>query len=136
MTHPADIAFHDQADAAEAELSRIIAHAAPDVLGDDAYDAAPAPWLTARLDAFAAAVEDGSVQLCEHLEHATAPLPAFGILGTLRLACLACANTLGPTEDVLCDHCGQATDLVEPAIVNLGTIALLILQCDPCATAE
>jgi hypothetical protein len=136
MTHPADIAFTDQAKAAEADLARILDRTAPDVLGHDAYDAAPARWLTARIDAFATAVQDGTVQLCAHLEHATAPLPAFGILGALRLACRACAGDLTPAGDALCDRCGQPADLAEPAIANLGTIALLILQCDPCATTE
>lgn len=136
MPQPAVIAFDDQADAAEADLSRILERTAAGLLGNDTHSEQPAPWLTAKLDAFAAAVDTGAVQLCEHLADATAPRPAFGILGSPRLTCPACASRLGPDEDVRCDRCGRAAELMEPAIANLGTIALLILVCDPCTRDE
>jgi hypothetical protein len=134
MPHPADIAFTDQADAAEAHLSRILDHTAAGLLGDDHRTEDIAPWLAHRLGEFAAELANREMQLCEHLANATAPHPAFGILGADRLACPACARALTPAGDVLCARCGQPTELMEPALVNLGTIALLVLTCDPCAT--
>jgi len=136
MTHPSDIAFNDQADAAEADLSRILAATAPQLLGDQAQDEEPAPWLTARLDQFMTGVEAGTVQLCEHLAHATGPRPAFGVLGLNRLGCTQCLHAIRPEDgaDYPCDRCGQQADLVAPGIVHLGTVALLILECDPCAS--
>lgn len=137
MPHSAAlVAFNDQADAAEADLARILERTASGLLGDDHRSEDTEPWLTARLDAFTTAVDHGAVQLCEHLAEATAPRPAFGILGTNRLACPACASSLSPDGEVRCARCGQPADLMEPALVNLGTIALLVLLCDPCATAE
>lgn len=134
MPHPSAVAFDDQADAAEAELARTIERIAPHLLGDS-YDETPAPWLTARLDAYAAGVDDGAVQLCPHLRRATTPLPAYGALSLDRLVCRACLPTLKPADHRgdRCDRCGHGAEMVEPAIANLGTIALLVIQCDPCA---
>lgn len=137
MPQPADIALADQADAAEAHLTRILDRTAPALLGTDTTDAEPAPWLAARLDAFAEGIATGAVQLCAHLEHA-GPQPAFGMLGLPRLGCLACVTQLAPAEneDYHCDRCGDVIELMEPAIANLGTIALVIVLCDHCATAR
>jgi hypothetical protein len=135
MTQPADIARADQADAAHEHLARILERTAPALLGTDTTDTEPEPWLAARMDAFADRIEAGAVQLCTHLEHATAPMPAFGILGIPRLACTACVTQLGPTEhaDYRCDRCNQPTTVMEPAIATLDTIALVIVLCDLCA---
>lgn len=136
MPHLHAVAFDDQADAAERELSRTIEAIAPQLLGES-HDAAPEPWLTARLDGFAAGVEHGAVQLCWHLQNAATPRPAYGVLSLNRLVCRECLPTLIPKGEHLrcdrCDRCGRPADIVEPALANLGTIALLILQCDPCA---
>jgi hypothetical protein len=136
MPHPADIAFNDQADAAEAELSRILDRTTPALLGDQARDEEPAPWLVAKLDQFVTGVESGTVQLCQHLANATSPRPAFGVLGLGRLHCMQCLSAIRPEDgtDYPCDHCGQSAELAAPAIFNFGTVALLILECDPCAS--
>jgi hypothetical protein len=138
MPQPADIAFADQADAAEAHLARILDRTAPALLGTDTDFSEPEPWLSARLDGFAAGIASGAVQLCDHLEHGAGPRPAFGILGRPRLACTACLSELGPDadEDYHCDRCGKAVDLMEPAIATLGAVALVIVLCDRCATAR
>lgn len=130
MTQPHAVAFDDQADAAETHLARILEHAAPVLLGEDNHTETPAAWLTARLDQFTAAVDTGHVALCTHLAQATAPQPAFGILGADQLTCPACAAAL--PDHVPCARCGAPIEQAEPAIANLGTIALLVLTCDPC----
>lgn len=136
MPQPGELAFDDQADAAQAHLARILEHTADGLLGDDHSTEAPGPWLSARLDAYMAEVDAGAAQLCEHLAEATAPRPAFGILGSPRLVCSACARELIPAREICCARCGEPAEQMEPALANLGTIALLILLCDPCARHE
>ena len=135
MAQPADTAHADQADAAHEHLARILERTAPALLGNDTSDTEPEPWLSARIDAFLERIEHDAVQLCAHLARATAPMPAFGILGIPRLACTVCVSTLGPTEhaDYQCDRCNQPTTVMEPAIATLDTIALVIVLCDLCA---
>lgn len=134
MPHPADIAFNDQADAAEADLARILNATTPYLLGDQTHDEEPAPWLVAKLGQFVAELGSGTVQLCEHLAHATSPRPAFGILGLDLIGCPTCLHAIQPQDgtDYPCSRCGQPAELMEPAVYTLGTIGLLILQCDPC----
>jgi hypothetical protein len=133
MPQPAEIAFNDQADAARAHLARILERTAPGLLGEYHRNTEITPWLLPHLGAFAVDLANGSVQLCEHLARATSPHPAFGILGTPRLACPACVRALTPAADLRCDRCGNPADEFEPALAEFGTIALVVLQCDTCA---
>lgn len=139
MTHPADTAFADQLQAAEDELSQILATAAPRLGLTD--ETSPSPWLLDRIDRFSDDILSGDVQLCEHLARPANPRPAFGVFGDGpgRLACAQCARSLvpaNPRAPIHCDHCGRPLDEAGLVLVEIGAVAILVMLCDPCAELE
>ena len=139
MTHPADIAFADQLQAAEDHLAAILARTAPRLGLTE--ETSPSPWLSDRIEQFAEDILSGDVRVCEHLAQPISPQPALGVFGNGpgRLACLHCVRTLmptGPRTPIHCDHCGAPMDDAGPVLVEVGPVALLVLLCDPCAEYE
>jgi len=139
MTHPADIAFADQLQAAEDHLASILARTAPRLGLTE--ETSPSPWLSDRIEQFAEDILNGNVDVCEHLARPANPQPAFGVFGNGpgRLACLQCSRTLTPADPnapIHCDHCATPMDDTGLVLVEVGAVALLVMLCDPCAELE
>lgn len=133
----ADIALADQFQAAEAHLERILKAAAPSIGLTE--EATPGPWLANRLDQFADDLFGGKVTTCQHLIGAdNGPRPAFGILGggPGLVVCRRCMHRLTADQPLGCDRCGIEAPEFALATVQLGNLALLIVQCGDCADLE
>lgn len=132
----ADIALADQFQAAEDDLERILKASAPSIGMTE--EAEPGPWLAARLDHFADDALADRVTTCEHLHPGNGPRPAFGMLhgGPGLIVCQDCMHRLTPPRPLTCDQCTAATDEFHLATVQMGTVALLILRCTPCAESD
>lgn len=125
------VARADQAEAAERDLSRVLETTAQAV-GLTAEQAAPSRWLTEQLGRFIRDLATGRVRACEHL--AGGPRPGFATLSTPGLVvCQLCHDLLFADDtDRVCDHCHQpAADLYVTA-VQLGRVALLVIECPTC----
>lgn len=131
INHP--IALADQIEAAEADLSRILDRAAP-AFDMTFHDETPTGWLAERITAFAADVLSGALECCEHLT--SGPRPAFAALAAPGLVvCQQCTRLLvgDPDAELPCDRCGGTGPEAQLTAANLGTVVLLIVECDQCA---
>ena len=131
LNHPT--ALVDQIEAAEAHLERILTKAAPD-LGMTFHDETPTGWLAERISQFATDLLSGNLSCCEHLM--SGPRPAFAALAsTGMVVCQQCTKLLvgDPDAGLPCDRCGGNGPEAQMTAANLGTVVLLIVECDRCA---
>ncbi|MGH3414881.1 MAG: hypothetical protein ACRDVE_18960 [Actinocrinis sp.] len=127
-------ALVDQIEAAEADLERILNRAAP-AFSMDFHEEIPTGWLAERIDQFVRDLLTDRLECCEHLTRG--PRPAFAALATPGLVvCQLCTKRLvgDPDAELPCDRCGGNGPEAQLTAANLGTVVLLIVECDHCAS--
>jgi hypothetical protein len=134
MTYNAhDVALLDQIEAAERDLTRILDKAAT-TLGETYLDPHPGSWLLDQIDHFTHDLLTGHTTECGHLT-GTGPRPAFAALSTPgHLVCPQCIRTLitDDADTAPCDRCHQPSPHMQILTIELGTVALFILECPAC----
>ncbi|WP_432833537.1 hypothetical protein [Dactylosporangium sp. CA-092794] len=131
ITNPT--AFRDQVRAAGAHARRRLADAAEHgVVERD--PAPPRGWLAEQFTVLLAALHDGTVRTCPHVERGGPQLLNAAAWAPGMIVCGNCTDLLtptGPARDT-CDRCQRPVPAANGGIAAIGPLMFAYALCDPC----